>query len=114
MIDPIMLQYLDGEDQDQLEDWSRSHMEWHQVIYTTAINKGFPRYDIYPALRDMGDIEGWAYFHQREHANMAASLRIGNTPDLSGADPSDPESWASWLAVHADVHAFIRTQLGII
>lgn len=114
MIEPRMLQYLDGDDKAQLADWAQSHMEWHQVIYTTAVNKGFPKYDVYPNLRDIDDLEGWAYFHQMEHTNIANSLRLGQTPDLSEVDPSDKESFESWLVVHADVHATIRDALGII
>ena len=114
MIDPMMLQYVDAEDRDQLNDWSRSHFEWHQVIYTTAINKGFPKYDIYPQIRDIEDLEGWSYFHNMEHSNIAHALQSGTAPDFSDVDPSDKESFDSWLAVHADVHAFIRDALGII
>ena len=114
MIEPLMLQYLDGNDKDQLNDWVRSHFQWHQTIYTTAVNKGFPKYDIFTALQDIGDLEGWSYFHQMEHTNIANSLKIGVSPDLSELDPSDKDSFDSWLQVHADVHVTIRDALGII
>ena len=109
-----MLAYLEPNDKEAMQDWARQHMEWHQRIYTEAIKQGFKTYDVYPALRDMDDLEGWSYFHSLEHANITHSIFIGDAPDLNGLDPEDKESWQSWMEVHADIHSVIRSALGII
>src|SRR5574341_364169 len=77
MIEPRMLAFLDPNDKESWQDWARQHMEWHQRIYTEAVKQGFPRYDTYPTLRDMDDLEGWAYFHSMEHSNITHSIFIG-------------------------------------
>lgn len=114
MIDPIMLQYLDANDEDARLDWAQQHMEWHTAIFLKATQLGYQRYDTYPQIRDIEDLEGWTYYHALEHVNIARSIQSGEPPDLADLDPSDPENWESWLSVHSDIHAFIRTALGII
>ena len=113
MIDTRMLAYVEADKRESWLDWSRQHMEWHQRIFTEATNQGFPRYDTYPQIRDMDDLEGWAYFHSSEHGNIANSLGTGFV-DLSGFDPSDKEVIDSWLDVHAQIHTDIRAVLRII
>lgn len=114
MIEPRMLAYLEPNEKEQMEDWARQHMEWHQRIYTEVRKQGFKAYDAYPTIRDMDDLEGWLYFHNLEHENITSSIFIGEAPDLSGLDPDDKESWQSWMQAHAMIHAEIRTALGII
>lgn len=113
MIETRMLAFLESGDTDAMDDWSRLHMEWHQVIYTTAIKNGFKQFDVYPTIRDMNDLEGWLYFHNIEHQNMANSIGIGQL-DLSDVDPDDHESWSSWLEAHSQIHTDLRSALGII
>jgi hypothetical protein len=113
MIETRMLAFVDVKDRDSWADWSRQHMEWHQKIYTVAVNRGYTKYDVYPQIRDMEDLEGWAYFHSVEHQNIAASIGTSMV-DLSGFDPSDEEVIASWLDVHSQIHSDIRSVLRII
>ena len=113
MIEPRMLAYLEQNNKDALDDWSRLHMEWHQRIYGEAIKQGFKRFDAYPTLRDMEDLEGWLYFHNLEHSSMANSIGIGQL-DLSEVDPDDEISWNSWLEAHSQIHSDLRSALGII
>ena len=108
-----MLAFVDVKARDSWQDWSRQHMEWHQRIYTEAVNQGFRKYDIFPQIRDMDDIEGWSYFHSLEHQNIAQSLGT-SIIDLSGFDPSDADVIASWLDVHSQIHTDIRSVLRII
>jgi|SRR5262245_13268687 len=114
MIEPRMLAFLPRNDKEAWEDWARQHMEWHTRIYTEAVKQGFKRYDIFPQIRDMDDLEGWAYFHNLEHANITSSIFIGEAPDLSSPDPEDDDNWASWHDAHAQVHSDIRNALKII
>lgn len=113
MIETRMLAFVTVDNRDAWQDWSRQHMEWHTRIYTEAVNQGFKRYDIYPLLRDMDDIEGWAYFHSTEHQNIAESLGT-SIVDLSGFDPSDKDVIESWLDIHSQLHTDIRSVLRII
>jgi hypothetical protein len=108
-----MLAFVITDDRAAWQDWSRQHMEWHQKIYTEAVNQGFKKYEIFPQIRDMDDLEGWAYFHSVEHQSIADSLRIGSI-DLSGFDPSDKDVIESWLNIHAQIHTDIRTVLRIV
>jgi len=112
MIETRMLAFVDVKDRDSWQDWSRQHMEWHTRIYTEAVKQGFRRYDIFPQIRDMADVEGWAYFHSVEHQNIAESVGT-SIVDLSGFDASDEDVIASWLSVHAQIHTDIRTVLAI-
>lgn len=114
MIEPIMLQYLEAKDTEARQDWNRQHVEWHTAIFLKATQLGFPKYDTYAQIRDIDDLEGWAYFHALEHVNIANAIQSGEPPDLNDIDPEDPDNWESWLSVHADIHSFIRTALGII
>ena len=114
MIETRMLAYLEPNDKDAMQDWSRQHMEWHQRIYTEAVKQGFKTYDIFPQIRDMDDLEGWAYFHNLEHFNITSSIFIGESPDLTDLDPEDRDSWDSWMSIHAEIHTEIRTALKII
>ena len=114
MIETQMLAFVDPNDRASWQDWSRQHMEWHQRIYTEAVNQGYRRYDVYPQIRDMDDLEGWAYFHSVEHANIAGAIGGVAFVDLSGFDPSDKEVIDSWLESHAQLHTDIRTVLRII
>jgi hypothetical protein len=109
-----MLAYLEPKDLDARQDWATQHFEWHQTIYTTAVKKGFPRYDVYPQIVDMGELEGWAYFHNLEHQNITRSIFIGEPPDLSDLTDQDNDAWADWMSVHASIHSEIRKALGII
>lgn len=113
MIETRMLAYLEAGDKDALDDWARLHMEWHQKIYEQTLKQGFKRYDAYPTLRDMEDLEGWLYFHNMEHSSMANSIGIGQL-DLSEVNPEDPISWESWLSAHSQIHTDLRSALGII
>lgn len=113
MIEPRMLAYLEPNDKEAFEDWARQHAEWHTRIYLEAVKKGFTKFDVYP-MRDIGDLEGWTYFHNLEHENITHSIFIGDPVDLSGLDPDDKDVWASWMQAHAQIHAEIRTALGII
>lgn len=113
-IEPRMLAFLEPDDMDARNDWARQHMEWHQRIYTEAVKQGFKRYDTYATLRDMDDLEGWAYVHSMEHANITHSIFIGEAPDLSYIDPQDKDAWSSWMDIHSKIHAEIRTALGLI
>ncbi len=113
-IEPRMLAFLDPKDLDARSDWARQHMEWHQRIYTEAVKQGFPRFDTYATLRDMDDLDGWAYFHSMEHSNITHSIFIGEPADLSYLDPEDPDGWLSWMDVHSKIHAEIRTALKLI
>jgi hypothetical protein len=108
-----MLAFVVVDNREAWQDWSRQHMEWHQRIYTEAVKAGFRKYDIYPQIRDMDDLEGWAYFHSVEHQNIAESIGIGFV-DLSGFDPSDKDVIESWLGIHAQIHTDIRTALRVI
>src|SRR5512137_2473522 len=101
MIDTRMLAFLEPKDLDARQDWSRQHFEWHQKIYTEAIAQGFPRFDTFPQIVDMTDLEGWAYFHNLEHANITHSIFIGEAPDLSDLTDEDDDAWADWMNVHA-------------
>lgn len=114
MIEPRMLALVPREDKDALQDWVRQHMEWHVRIYTEAVKQGFKRYDAYATLRDMDDLEGWAYFHFLEHQNIAHSLGVSQPPDLTEIDPQDDISWVSWHEAHAEVHTDLRSALGIL
>jgi len=114
MIEPFMLAFVEPNDLDARQDWARQHAEWHQRIYTEAVKTGFQRYDTYPGLGDMEDLESWAYFHNREHENLTHSIFIGESPDLTGLEPQDKEAWDSWMTGHAKIHAEIRTALKII
>jgi hypothetical protein len=114
MIEPRMLGFLEPDDKDSWQDWARQHMEWHQRIYTEAVKQGFKRYDAFATIRDMDDLEGWAYFHNLEHANITSSIFIGEAADLGFIDPDDRESWDSWHAAHALIHAEIRDALKIV
>ena len=113
MLDTRMLAFVVIDERDSWQDWNRQHMEWHQRIYTEAVKQGFPRFDTYPAIRDMDDIEGWVYFHSTEHGNMANAIGT-QFVDLGSFDPSDPDVMASWLDVHAAIHTDLRTVLRII
>jgi hypothetical protein len=114
MIETRMLAFLEPNDQDQLQDWARQHMEWHQRIFTEAVNQGFKPYDIYPQIRDMDDLEGWAYFHNLEHQNITSTIFIGASADLTGLDPEDRDAWDSWMEAHAEIHTQIRSALKLI
>ena len=114
MIETQMLAYLEAHDKDALADWARQHMEWHVRIYTEVIKQGFKAYDAYPTIRDMEDLEGWAYFHLLEHEGIAHSLGLPDPPDLGDVDPDDKDSWESWLSIHANIHTDIRSVLNII
>jgi len=113
MIETRMLAFVEVDKRESWQDWSRQHMEWHQRIYTEAVKQGFKKYDIFPQIRDMDDLEGWAYFHSVEHQNIAESVGT-SIVDLSGFDPSDAEVIGSWLDVHSQIHTDIRTVLRII
>ena len=114
MIEPRMLAFVPRGDKEALNDWARQHSEWHEKIYTEAVKQGFKRFDIYPTLRDMDDLEGWSYFHQMEHSNMANSIGTAQPPDLSGLDEEDEENWVTWHQSHAEIHADLRSALGIL
>lgn len=114
MIEPRMLAYLEPDDLDARNDWARQHMEWHTRIYTEAVKQGFKKYDTFAMIRDMEDLEGWSYYHNLEHQNLTTSIFIGESPDLEGLNPDDPEAWQDWMDGHAKIHAEIRTALGII
>jgi hypothetical protein len=88
-------------------------MEWHQLIYTEAVKQGFKKYDVYPLIRDIEDLEGWAYFHSLEHQNISFSLGT-NTTDLTDFTPDDADVFSDWLNIHAEIHTDLRTVLGII
>lgn len=113
VIDPKMLAYLEQNNDPALQDWINEHFIWHQLLYLTAKTKGFPSFSTYPILQDMSDLEGWLYFHNLEHQNIAASLRVGQPPDLTDVDPQDQINWDSWLEVHAEIHDDLRSALGI-
>jgi hypothetical protein len=114
MIDTQMLAYLAPKDLNARDDWAREHFEWHQKIYSEAIRQGFQRFDTFPALADMTELEGWAYFHNLEHQNLTQSIFIGESPDLSYLEPEDAEAWEDWMRVHAIIHTDIRSALKII
>lgn len=109
-----MLAYLEQGNKEALEDWAREHFQWHQRIFTEAVKQGFKRYDQYPALIDMTDLEGWLYFHFTEHIGIAHSIGLYDPPDLGDVDPDDEISWNSWLEAHAEIHTDIRSVLNII
>ena len=113
MIETHMLAFVEIDKRESWQDWSRQHMEWHQRIFSEAKKQGYRRYDVYPQIRDMDDLEGWAYFHSSEHGNIANSIGT-QYADLSGFDPSDKDVMESWLDIHARIHTDIRTILGII
>lgn len=113
MIETSMLAFVEVDKRESWQDWSRQHMEWHQRIYYEALKQGYPRFDTYPQIRDMDDLEGWAYFHSTEHGNIANSIG-GAYVDLSGFDPSDKDVIEDWLNVHAHIHTDIRAVLRIV
>lgn len=113
MIETRMLAFVDVADRASWQDWSRQHFEWHNRIYTEAVNQGFKKYDIFPQIRDMDDLEGWAYFHSVEHQNIASTIGT-SIVDLSGFDPSDVDIISDWLEIHSEIHTDIRSVLRII
>ena len=49
MLETRMLAFVITDDRAAWQDWSRQHMEWHQKIYTEAVNQGFKKYEIFSA-----------------------------------------------------------------